>query len=109
MESLCFSLPSTHVSYLYLFLQAYFECGMVKLRAGNSKGVLDLNQALAINPQFFQVLQMCIVSVICNSTFMSFLLPSKVPLPFISHPPGLLSESSSLWQEWALCQGHPEL
>jgi len=36
---------------------------MMKLRAGNSKGVLDLNRALAVNPQFFQVLKICVVSV----------------------------------------------
>ena len=63
-----------HMKIIYIsFLQAYFECGIVKLRAGNSKGVLDLNRALAINPQFFQVLQICIVSVFCSSTLISCL------------------------------------
>ncbi len=36
-------------------LQAYYERGVSKLKMGNSKGVLDLNKALAVNPLLFQV------------------------------------------------------
>ena len=44
----------THTQVFIGFPQAYFERGVAKLKAGNSRGVLDLNKALALNPQLHQ-------------------------------------------------------
>ena len=36
-------------------MQAYYRRGWAKLKLDNSKGILDINKALAINPSLFQV------------------------------------------------------
>ena len=37
-----------------IIVQAYYERGVAKLKAGGGRGIYDLNRSLAINPKLFQ-------------------------------------------------------
>lgn len=50
MESRCY-----HGYCSYSGPQAYYRRGWTKLKVDNSKGILDINKSLAINPSLFQV------------------------------------------------------
>ena len=39
----------------YLFLQAYYNRGLTKMKLKHAKSIHDFNRALAINPKLFQV------------------------------------------------------
>ena len=45
-----------------LCVKAYYWRGMAKLKMQNTKGIIDVNQSLALNPRLLQVIIILITS-----------------------------------------------